>query len=417
MKHRLITVIISVLVCLTLVSAPLAAAQEEEEEDEDNDPAIDISSLVNVIEDLIDEVEELGDDLGDIIVEAGLTLLVEPFHALVQTVSEALTYVMVSYPDVKHQDVLDVHHTVFQLTLLLAVPILIWTGFQHLTGKADGIRPTVELLAVVAAGGVSPWLLYYPVELSRLAAVALQPEQASIMGSLSVALTTAVVIWIQAGVLLALVILFIIQSFYLLFYVAASPLIFLLTYFQPTRKFASPLTGLFIGFLLIGPLDLIAYQLVLALLDMQGQNALPQYIWGLGGYFVMLALPFQILSSSSSLVLPALLFSRNAAGKAGDRVKPKVREQYQNLREKGSRRVNQARNRFAERTPDQVRLQHRSANEVEMHKTGGRLHRAKRKVKDRIRQDERKVDIEENWHQDQNGDWTKEAELRERDGE
>ncbi|AZH26686.1 hypothetical protein [Haloplanus aerogenes] len=402
--------ILGVTMFLALAAATPAAAQEEDEEDEG--PVIDLSALTDAIEDLVDEVEQLGDDLGDIIVEAGLTLLVEPFHALVQTISETLSYVMVSYPDVKHQDVLDVHHTVFQLTLLLAVPVLIWIGFQHITGRADGIRPTVELLAVVAAGGVSPWLLYYPVELSRLAAAALRPGPVSTMSGLSVTLTTAVVIWIQAAVLLALVILFIVQSFYLLFYVAASPLIFLLTYFQPTRKFASPLTGLFIGFLLIGPMDLIAYQLVLALLDMQGQNALPQYIWGLGGYFVMLALPFQILSSSSSLVLPALLFSRNAAGKAGDRVKPKVREQYQNFREKGTQRINQARNRFAEKKPDQVRLQHRSNNEVEMHQTGGRLHRAKRKVKDRIRQDETKVDVEENWHQDQNGDWTKETELR-----
>jgi hypothetical protein len=409
-------ILIAVLLSFTFVASPVAAANAAEEE-EDSDPVVDISGIVDAIDDLIDVIEDLAGDLGDIIVEAGLTLLVKPFQELARILSDAFTHVIVSYPDVKHQDVLDVHQTVFQLTLLLAVPALIWIGFQHLTGRKDGIRPTVELLAVVALGGVSPWLLYYPVELSRLVAIALRPEQTSVMSSLSVALTTAVVIWIQAAVLLALVILFIIQSFYLLFYVAASPLIFLLTYFQPTRKFASPLTGLFIGFLLIGPLDLIAYQLVLALLDMQGQNALPQYIWGLGGYFVMLALPFQILSSSSSLILPALLFSKSAAGKAGDRVKPKVREQYRNIRDRGVQRISEARNRFLEEKPTQVKLKHRSEDEVEMVPTDGRIRRATRKAKRRLREDESNVVVEENWHQHENGEWSKEAELRERDRE
>jgi hypothetical protein len=409
-------ILIAVLLSLTVVASPVAAANAAEEE-EDSGSGVDISGIVNAIDDLIDVIEDLAGDLGDIIVEAGLTLLVKPFQELARILSDAFTHVIVSYPDVTHQDVLEVHQKVFQLTLLLAVPALIWIGFQHLTGRKDGIRPTVELLTIVVAGGVSPWLLYYPVELSRLVAIALRPEQTSVMSSLSVALTTAVVIWIQAAVLLALVILFIIQSFYLLFYVAASPLIFLLTYFRPTRKFASPLTGLFIGFLLIGPLDLIAFQLVLALLDMQGQNALPQYIWGLGGYFVMLALPFQILSSSSSLVLPALLFSKNAAGKAGDRVKPKVREQYQNVRDRGVQRINEARNRFAEEKPTRIQLEQRSDTEVEMQPTSGRIRNATRKAKRRLRQDESEVEVGENWHQDENGEWSKEAEFRERDGE
>jgi hypothetical protein len=317
----------------------------------------------------------------------------------------------VSYPDVKHGDVLDVHQLVLQLSLLLAVPVFMWIGFQHITGRADGVRPTIELLGVIVAGGIAPWLLHYPVRLSHLAAIALRPEEAAIIGSLSVSLTTAVVIWLQAIILLALVILFVVQSFYLLFYTASAPLIFLLTYFRPTRRFVSPLSGLFIGFLLIAPFTLIAYQLVLALMDMQGGSPAPQYIWGLGGYFVMLALPYVILSSSTSLVFPAMLFAKSAAGKAGSQVKPVVQDRVQTVKDSGVQRVRRARNRFLQDKPQQVTVEHRSKNEVELRDDTSRVRRAGNQVRNRLRNDQPDVSVEETWHQDELGDWSTDTEL------
>jgi len=413
MKHRFLTLTAVVLLGLSLVTGPALADHDEEDDDEDTIINIDMDAVTSAIGNLIDEVEKLAGNLGDIIVEAGLTLLVKPFQYLAQKLSDALIYIIAAYPSVKHQEVIEVHRLVFQLSLLLAVPVFIWIGFQHITGRKDGIRPTVTLLVVITAGGLAPWLLHYPVELSHLAAKALRPTQVSIIGTLSVGLTTAVVIWFKAIILLALVILYVVRSFYLMWYVAAAPVIFLLTYFQPTRRYMSSLTGLFIGFLLIGPMDLIAYQLVLALLDMQGANPVPQYIYGLGGYFVMLAIPYQILSSSTSLVLPAMIFARDAAEKTGNRVKPVVREQYSDWRENGRQRALHAKNRFLEKNSVKVELEERSKEEVELRETGSRVRRLGGQLKDRVRND--MPEVEENWHQDQNGDWQKEAELNQGD--
>lgn len=408
-----------VLVALASLAAPAGAvdnassvAVQDHAEEEDNTIInIDIGAIVSAIEDLLREVQTLRGSLTDIIVQAGLKLLVEPFQLLAQLLSDVFTHVIVSYPDVKHSDVLEVHHLVFQLTLLLAVPVFIWIGFQHMTGRADGIRPTVELVVVLVLGGLSPWLLHYPVQLSELASQALRPDGVSIVGSLSVSLTTAVIIWFQAIILLALVILFVVRSFYLLWYTAAAPLIFLLTYFEPTRKFASPLSGLFVGFLLMAPFDLIAYQLVLALLDMRGGAAVPQYIWGLGGYFVMLALPYQILSSSSSLVFPALVFSKDVAGKAGDRVKPAVRDRYQNIRDSGVQRIRHTKNRFLKENPQQVELHHRSTNEVELRDQTSRARRTANNLRNRMRTDQAQVSVEDSFREDETGDWQHENEF------
>lgn len=417
-RHRLILAA-ALLVALSLLATPVSGADnssvavQDHEEDEGGDTIvnIDIGAIVEAIENLLNEVKDFKGSLDDIIVQAGLKLLVEPFQHLAQLLSDVFTHVIVSYPDVKHSDVLEVHHLVFQLTLLLAVPVFIWIGFRHMTGRADGIRPTVELVVVLAAGGLSPWLLYYPVELSRLASQALRPEGVSIVGSLSVSLTTAVIIWFQALILLALVILFVVRSFYLLWYVAAAPLIFLLTYFTPTRKFASPLSGLFVGFLLMAPLDLIAYQLVLALLDMRGGAAVPQYIWGLGGYFVMLALPYQILASSSSLIMPALLFAQSAAGKAGDRVKPALRNRYQTVKQQSVQRAARAKNRFLQNNPQQVKVHHNSKNEVELRNQTGRGRRAANTVRNRLRTDQADISVEDSFREDESGDWRHENEF------
>jgi len=415
--NRFLVVVTVVLFAVSVGAAPVSALQQEEGDDDGGDTIIniDIDAIVEVIQDLIDEVEQLGSDLGDIIVEAGVILLVKPFQFLARSLSDVFTHAMVAYPDVRQEDVLDVHALVFQLSLLLAVPVFIWIGFQHITGQADGIRPTVELLVVIVAGGLSPWLLHYPVQLSHLAAIALRPEQVSVVGNVSIAVTTALIIWFKAVLLLALVILYVVRSFYLLWYVAAAPLIFLLTYFRPTRKYMSSLTGLFIGFLLIAPMDLIAYRLVLALLDMQGSSPISDYIWGLGGYFVMLALPYQILSSSSSLVLPAMMFARESAGRVEDRVKPRVREQYEQFREgPGLRELGQRKkNRFLSEGPERVTLNHRSKEEVELESDNSRLKEYGDRVKSRFRNDQPSVEVEDDWHQDSSGDWSKESRLKE----
>lgn len=326
---RVLTVLALLVIVLSLIVVPAAADEHEEEEDDDSGITISFDKVVDAIQDLINEFTEFTGSLDDLLIDVGLTLLVKPFQLLAEALSDVLTYMMVSYPDVRHPDVVDLHWLVYQLTLLLAIPAFIWIGFQHMTGRADGIRPTAHLLFILVVGGLAPWLLYYPVELSRLASVALQPESPPVMGTVNLALMTAVVIWLKAIVLLFLALLYVVRDFFLMWFTVSAPLIFLLSYFRPTRQHMSPLIGLFIGFLLIAPLDLIAYRLVLALVDMNAASPVPHYIWGLGGYFVLLALPYVILSAGSSMMLPALTVAQAGASRAGNKVRPIVREKVE----------------------------------------------------------------------------------------
>lgn len=324
--RSMIVVCVCVLLAVSMV-APAAAQEDEEDDDDGGDTIIniDLDEVVDEIEDLIDRFDNFVGNLDDLLIEVGLTLLVKPFQILVNTISDMLTHVMVTYPDIKQDEVLRLHHLIFQLTLLLAVPVFMWIGFQHMTGRADGLRPTLKLLGLLVAGGLAPWLLWYPLEISRLVSVALRPEQPQIIGTLNVTLTTAVVIWIEAFVLLSMVLVFIVRNFFLMWFTVTAPLIFLLLFFRPTRGQVSEFIGWFTGFLLIAPFDLIAYRLVLAMMNVDSVSSVIGLIYALGGYLVMLALPLVILSSASSMMLPAFMVVRSGAGRVGQRVKPEIR--------------------------------------------------------------------------------------------
>lgn len=349
--RRTLSTAFTLVAVLLVLSAP-AIADEHEDEEEDDGPIISLDGVRDAIDDLVGDFSDFVDNLEDTLVSAGLTLFVKPFQLLAQLLSDILTHVIVSYPDVRHPEVLDLHWLIYQLTLLLSVPGFIWIGFRHMTNRADGIRPTVHLLGLLVAGGVAPWLLHYPVKASELTTVAIQSETVPVMGMLNLSLMTAVVIWFKAIILLVLVLVYVVRDFYLMFFTVSAPLIFLLLYFRPTRDHVAPLLGLFIGFLLIGPLDMIAYRLVLALLDMNAGSPVPHYIWGLGGYCVMLALPYVILSSGTSMTLPAASVAKSAAAKTGAQVKPVVRQQVsktwenrapQNIRNRVNNRFGQDR--------------------------------------------------------------------------
>lgn len=408
-----------ILLLLSTVIVPGVVIAEQIESEEDQGASISFSGVTDAVHDLIDDFSSFTDDLDEILIDVGLTLLVLPFKLLAESIEVLLTYLFVSYPDVRHPDVISVHNLVYRLTLLLAVPALIWLGFEHILGRRDGIRPTIKLISILVIGGLAPWLLFYPIEISRLTSLALLSESTPIIGTLNIALMTAVVIWLKAIILVTLALLFIIRDFYLLFYTAAFPLIILLTYFRPTRQHMAPLTGLFIGCLLIAPFNLIAYQLVIALVDINAASPVPHYLLGIGGYFVLLALPYIILSNGISMALPAMMVTQAGSERVSNHVKS-WREQNPNLKRQARQRIDRAvPNRFRNDTVD-VNLNHRSPNEVELQyqrtigNTAGRLH-GRFLDEDQVRVE---VKQEDDWWQDYGfkPDWVDdEAELKERD--
>jgi hypothetical protein len=404
-----------ILSAAALLTASTAASATRVAADDHGEDSETLFGILDGIQELVDGFAEFTGNLDDILVEAGLTLFVKPFQLLAQTLSDTVTYLLVSYPNVTQPGVLEVHWTVYQITLLLAVPAFIWVGFRHMTNRVDGLRPTVRLLGLLVAGGLAPWLLHYPVRLSQLTTAALQPGQASIVGTLNVALLTAVVIWLKAAVLLIFAILYLLRDFYLLFYTVSFPLVLLLGFFKPTQKHAGQLTDLFIGFLLIAPLDMIAYRLVLVLLSVDTGSPLPNYITGVAGYFALLAIPYVVLSSGTSITLPALMAAKSGATRVGDRVKPvireKARQQYTDWKQKGNKLSRQAQDRFHNRfrydTVD-VKTQEQAGGEIELQPKPS-LRNATGKLHSRFTDYDEPVDveIEDEW-------WKPEAEIKEK---
>jgi len=267
------------------------------------------AGVINAIESLIDAVTSFENNLGEIL----LKILYKPFQLLANAIIDLLTYVMVSYPDVTRWEVLEIHRLLFQLELLLATPVLLGIGYIYLTGSLFGygpraVRPLLpRLVLAIGFGAVAPWLLQYPVQLSQLVTEALRPENPDFWAATRVTMALAVITILNSALLLAVAVLFLVRDFVLMWCTATAPLLALGLVLPFTERYAQRFIGAFWSFLLIGPVDMIAFRLVLLLLETQG-NEIPHWLWAFAGLLSLAGLPLIVLSSGLAITGTALGF-------------------------------------------------------------------------------------------------------------
>jgi hypothetical protein len=280
----------------------------EDEEDDGGDTIIDID---------LDPIEDAIDDLSDNIVEKIQNAVFGPFEALAAVLVDILTHLFTSYPQIQPNDaVQDVHRLTLIATFSLGTLTVILAGLLFQVGPLFGVsyrQVRMLLLRVLLAlvfGTVSPFLLQYAVELADALTLAFKPENPGFISTVRLTGGLAIVSVLNAFLLVAVAALFVVRDFYLLFAAAASPLIALGWALPYTRRFASSLIGVFWGFLLIGPLDMIAFHLILELLATGGET--PAWLTALGGFVMLLYMPYIVLTAGQGMAVELGMMAANA---------------------------------------------------------------------------------------------------------
>lgn len=284
------------------------------EETGDQDVAIELSVAGEhyATETATIEVTESDDDGGlfDVdLVEKIQEAVFAPFDALASAIIDVLTSVFASYPTVHPNDaVQEVYRLALITTFALSTLTVIVAGILFQIGPIFGVSyqqvrmilPRV-LLALVF-GTVSPFLLQYAVAFAEALTLAFKPDDPEFWSTIRLTGGLAVVSIINALLLVAVAALFIVRDFYILFAAAASPLIALGWALPYIRQYANSLIGTFWGFLLIGPLDMIVFRLITAMLKTPGTET-PEWLTALGGFVMLLYLPFIVLSSGQGMAI------------------------------------------------------------------------------------------------------------------
>ena len=198
---------------------------------------------------------------------------------------------------------------------------------------------------------VSLPLLQYTVELSDALTYAFAPSGLTMsvtqVAGLSVSL---VLVWvINAFLLLALVVVFIIRSVYILFVAAISPLLALAWAFPKTKRYADTFISGYWTALAMAPLDVLVLKFILSLLTAQGSGVqgLSNWILGVAGFTLLLWVPYQLYGASQAILGQAYVVSRSVKTRVKQRKQAKKREEYREKRLKqGRQAANQDRNKF-----------------------------------------------------------------------
>jgi len=262
-------------------------------------------------------------DVGDQFKEAIKSVLMDLVEDLAETLNGSLVRVFVSYPDVTKSWVLDTHQKVFRVSLALATVAAVWIGLMHMFDRIDGVRPLVSLLVAVAIGAAAPDLLYYPIELSRLTTEALAPEGSNIVQVSRFTLEILLVLYIDVFLLLGTVLLFIARDFYLMLGVALAPIIALMAVTPPFRRYADLLTSVWLGCLLIGPLNVVVLDLSQSLMGSSLMDT-PHYLWGLAGIALLIGLPLILLGAGAFVFAPMTRVAQRGTGKISSGVRQGV---------------------------------------------------------------------------------------------
>lgn len=312
-----------------------AVADHDEEDDEDDDPTIeinfDVDEVVDAIRRLADQLTDFTGSFSAVVTEILFQTFYQPFINLLRTTAAVVLGMMIWLPDTTIPEVLEIHWLAYQAALLIGsagftVIGIVYMGYDPFGIPYHQIKPLIpRLLAALIFGAIAPWLLQYPVELAEVTAQALAPADMSFTGLLMLSGELILISVVQAFILLAVLIIFAVQKIYILFAVAASPLIAVMWALPYTRRYASPLIGAFYGFLLISWLDVIVFRLTVALLSVSSFD-FASWIVGLGGVFLLLGVPYIVLTAGMSAAGPALAFASGAARSAAAQRKASQRE-------------------------------------------------------------------------------------------
>lgn len=357
-KILVIVLLITGLAVPATATTPVPENESEDEEEDDSETVIDFSGLSSAIDDLVDEIADFTGTWDTTLEELLTGVLFHPFNILAQQLVRQFTTVLTNTPSVYPNPVVEeIHRDTLLVAYTVAGLVLPATGILYMYGSVLGVSyQEVRMILPRFITGlvfatVSLPLLQYTVEFSDALVYAFAPSGLTMsvtqVAGLSVSL---VLVWvINAFLLLALVVVFIIRSVYILFVAAISPLLALAWAFPKTKRYADTFISGYWTALAMAPLDVLVLKFILSLLTAQGSGVqgLSNWILGVAGFTLLLWVPYQLYGASQAILGQAYVVSRSVKTRVKQRKQAKKREEYREKRLKqGRQAANQDRNKF-----------------------------------------------------------------------
>lgn len=241
-----------------------------------------------------------------------LELLFSPFLEMARFLIGLIVDVLGNTPTIHPNPAVQ---TIHRLTLVVAYVssglVVAAAGIHYILGINVGfsyqrvrlILPRLIIALIFSAISLS--LLQFGVEASDAFVEAFLPQDIDLeqLAGLS---TSLVLVWfVNAWLLLALAILFVLRQVYLLFGAAISPILALAWTLPESEPYANVfISGWFVA-LVIAPLDILVLRFNLALLDASGALGLQpasNWVLGVASFVLMLWVPYQLYGVSQAMI-------------------------------------------------------------------------------------------------------------------
>jgi len=242
------------------------------------------------------------------------TFVLNPFLFLVNALVQEAATILVWTPDVTgNSAVSDIHKLSLTVTFGFAALALTGIGLLYQLGPVFGIsyqevRVLIPRLAVALAFGViSLPLLQLTVELTNTLIIAFKPgfDDIGIGSMVGTGVGLLLVVIIDALLLLAVIIVYLVRDVYLLFIASISPLIALAWALPRTRRYAAAFIGGWWTALAMAPLGMLVLRFVFALMNSSGGAGaqIANWLYGIAGFTLLLFIPYQLYGASQALTM------------------------------------------------------------------------------------------------------------------
>lgn len=312
---RVATGLAVILLATSLLAVPGLAQEGEEGEEDDGDTIvnIDLDRVIDAIEELTDEFSEFSGEWDSTLKKVLIGVFFHPFRVLLQQLVTIVSIVLTNTPTLHpNPAVEEVHHRVLLVTYMLSGLAFAAAGILYMIGPVLGISYSQvrlvlpRLVIALAFGSVSLPLLQLLVDLSDALVIAFAPKgiTASLGEIAGLSAGLVIVYFINAWLLLGLVVLFIVRDVYLLFVAAISPIIALAWAIPKTKRYADSFIAGWFTALAMGPLDVLVLRFVFAMLEGPTWSIQwpSNWILGVAGFTLLILVPHQLYGASQAAV-------------------------------------------------------------------------------------------------------------------
>lgn len=353
---KALTLLLVILVC----TAP-AVAQEDTDEEDGSTINIDLGEVVEAIEDLATDFSDFTDSWDDALKELIKTTIFGPFLSLLKYLISILATVLLHTSDVHpNPAVEEIHQQTLLVTYLCAGLAFMIAGLLHMIGPILGVSYRQvrmilpRLVAALVFASVSLPLLQYMIEFSNALVYAFKPRGlVTSLGEMFGTASVLVLVWVvNSWLLLAVVLLFIVRSAYILFVAAISPLLALGWSLPKVKRYADSFIAGWFTALMMAPLDMIVLKFMFELMSGQGATiaqSVSNWVFGMASAVLLIWIPYQLYGASQS-----------AIGQAYS-ITGQVRTRWQK-RKRTKRRENRRQRRMRHRQEQLKQMQNRGRN-------------------------------------------------------